>query len=146
MSTISEGNVYPEGDILDINLREDGTFEYDDWPEQPPPNYTAGDVVTTRKQARLSPDDVKELLSIAEQPDFQGAAETYPYPGPGVPTDVLERTVVTYIHGGKMKQVLLDNYSPESPKAAYPASLKKLLWRVHELKVKAAGKDYLYTY
>src|SRR5436309_362889 len=102
MSTISEGNVYPEGDILDINLREDGTFEYDDWPEQPPPNYTAGNVVTTRKQARLSPDDVKELLSIAEQPDFQGAAETYPYPGPGVPTDVLERTVVTYIHGGKM--------------------------------------------
>src|SRR5947209_2572369 len=67
ISTDSEGNVYPTGDILDFSLREDGVFEYDDWPEQPPPNYMTGNVVTIRKQARLSPDDVKELLSIAEQ-------------------------------------------------------------------------------
>jgi hypothetical protein len=128
------------------NLRQDGTFEYDDWPEQAQPTYTAGNVVITRKQARLSSDEVKELVSIAEQPDFQTAAETYLYPGPGVPTDVLSKTVVTYIHGGGMKQIVINNYSPRSPSEAYPASLKRLLRRVHELKVKATGKDYLSTY
>src|SRR5437588_92589 len=78
ISTDSYGPVYPkEGDILNISLREDGVFEYDDWPEQAQPTYTAGNVAITRKQARLGLDDVKELMRIAERPDFQNAAETY---------------------------------------------------------------------
>lgn len=137
---IMGGQVYPkDGTLLSLRLYEDGRFEYDDYPEQGSAGGEFGHVAVTRKEASLSKDDVSGLVELAEQPDFQQAEESYPYPGPPLPDSIIKQTI-TYRQGGREKKIVVFNYSPQHPKAHYPASLMKLMAEVDELKARAIGK------
>jgi hypothetical protein len=137
---IMGGQVYPQdGKLLSLRLYENGRFDYDDYPEPGSAGGEFGHVVITRKQASLSKDDVRRLMELAEQPDFQRAEGSYPYPGPPLPDSIIKQTII-YRRGGREKQIAVFNYSPQHPKAHYPASLMILMAEVDELKARAIGK------
>jgi hypothetical protein len=142
--TNASGMVYPkEGDILNFRLYESGRFEYDDYPNQDPPRVTTRNVVITKKEAKLNTDEVKELINLAEQPDFLAAKENYPRLRPHV--DDQWTTIIIFTHQGQRKRISAVDFwdmlhYPED-KAKYPTSMAKLLEKVRELKAKAIAKS-----
>ena len=142
--TDASGMVYPkEGEILDFRLYKSGRFEYDDYPNQDPPRVTTRNVIITKKDAKLSADDVKELINLAEQPDFLAAKENYPRLRPHVDDQWITKIIFT--HQGRTKKISAGDfwdmlYYPED-RAKYPSSMVKLLERVKDLKAQAIGKS-----
>ena len=142
--TEARGSVYPkEGDILQMRLFESGRFEYDDFPDYNPPKFTSRNVSVTRKEAKLSPEDVKELISLAEQPDFLSAKEYYPTLHQH--TDTSWITKINFTYKDKEKRIVAINFWDtqyyKEDKSKYPPSMVELLERVEELKAKAVGKS-----
>ncbi|MDQ3753418.1 MAG: hypothetical protein M3371_01635 [Acidobacteriota bacterium] len=138
--TTASGMVYPkEGDILNFRLYESGRFQYDDYPDQNLSGVITQNVVITNKEAKVSADDVRELISLAEQPDFLAAKESYP----GLHPHIDDESIITIIftHHGRRKKILAvdfwDMLSYPEDRAIYPVSMVRLLERVEELKVKA---------
>jgi hypothetical protein len=102
--TNARGMVYPkEGDILDFCLYESGRFEYDDYPDQDPPRIMTSSVVITKKEAKVSPDDVRELITLAEQPDFLAAKENYPRLHPHIDDQWI--TTIIFTHQDRRKKI-----------------------------------------
>lgn len=143
--TTAAGNIYPkEGELLDMRLYESGRFEYDDYPDYNPPHTRTGNISITRKEGGLNPEDVKELVSLASQPDFLSAKEHYPRMQSGV-TDIVWNTTVRFTHRGHVKEIYAEyfwtSYNSKEDRSKYPPSMVKLLGRVEELKAKAIGKQ-----
>jgi hypothetical protein len=152
--TTASGMVYPkEGDLLDMRLYESGRFEYDDYPEQKPPTYFSPPI--TRKESRLNPEDVRNLINLAEQPDFLSAEEKYPGILPHIDDQWV--TTIKFTYNGREKIITAVNLwdfryaevdSAPAPymeklrkKVKYPPSLLKLFVLANELKAKTIGKS-----
>lgn len=142
ITTIDISGFPKVGDILQMRLYEDGHFEYDDFPDYDPPKITDYNVVIIKKEATLSPEDVKELVDLAEQPDFLSAKEYYSSLTQHL--DTSSTTKIKYKHKDKEKKIVADNIWDtqyvEEIRSKYPPSLLKLLVRVEELKGKAIGR------
>jgi hypothetical protein len=139
--THARGPVYPkEGDILDMRLYESGRFEYDDYPETPSPTLNA--IQVTRKEARLSESETRELIDLAGQPDFLAAKNSYPAFRQHI--DDEWTTIVHFTHRGHDKRITVVNYDDirhyPSVRSNYPVSLVSLIERARDMKAKAAGK------
>ena len=138
--THASGEVYPkEGDFLAMRLYESGRFEYDSYPPQDPPKVTIDNVTITKKEAKLSPEDVKELISLAEQPDFLSAQDKYPSLHQHI--DDTWITTIKFTYQGREKKIVAVNFWDirDFPKdqSKYPPSMVKLLERAYEFKAKA---------
>jgi hypothetical protein len=140
ITTNASGMVYPrEGDILDMRLYESGRFEYDDYPNQDPPKITSANVIITRKESKLNADSVRELIGLAEQPDFLAADDEYPPIQRGV--DSQFRKTILFTHRGRQKKIVVVDYGSDDgisdAKSRYPASLLQLVRKVYALKAEA---------
>lgn len=123
---------------------ESGRFEYDDFPDYNPPVASSRNVVVKRKEAKLSSEDIKELMDLMSKPDFLSAKDEYPEPYPGQSRDTEWVTKIKFRHENEEKNIVAVNfwgtqYNPEI-KSKYPPSMVKLLERVEELKAKAIGR------
>jgi hypothetical protein len=139
--TNARGPVYPkEGDILDMRLYDSGRFEYDDYPLRPSP--TLDPVQITRKEARLSESETRELIDLAGQPDFLAAKDTYPPYSQHI--DDAWTTIIRFTHGGNVKTITVVNFDDirhyPNLRSTYPASMVKLIERAREMKARATGK------
>ncbi|MDT5123204.1 MAG: hypothetical protein QOC96_2686 [Acidobacteriota bacterium] len=142
--THASGVVYPkQGDLLDMRLYESGRFEYDDYPDQPPPDTLPSQVTVTKKEAKLNPEDVKELIGLAEQPDFLSAKDNYPGLHPH--TDDEWITTIKFMYQGREKKIVVVNLWDirdfPNDRSKYPPSMVKLFERALELKAKAIRKS-----
>lgn len=140
VSTTSE-MVYPKGDILIMRLYQSGRFEYDDYADNPPNTRNA---TTVRKENKLKPQDVIELITLAKQPDFLSAEEIYSEPRPHSHIDAFVSTKITFNYDGQTKKIEAENFwdilfFPEA-RIEYPPSMIKLLERAREMKTAAIGK------
>ena len=138
------GMLYPrEGDILQMRLSESGRFEYDDFLDYDHPRVTSRNVVIRRKEAKLSPEETRELIDLAEQPGFLSAKKEYPTFNPRS-GDAFSITKIKFTYKGKEKQIVAHNFWDtqfnKELKLNYPQSMVKLLERVEELKAKAIGR------
>ncbi|HEX8746727.1 MAG TPA: hypothetical protein VF717_05960 [Pyrinomonadaceae bacterium] len=81
--------------------------------------------VITKSEKQLEPDEVAELISLAEQPDFLQAQSEYVT----IVQDNGSHTTITYSNKGREKKVMVSNYNAGSSeaKAKIPASVMKLL-------------------
>jgi hypothetical protein len=141
--TTASGAVYPkEGDILQMRLFADGHFEYDDFPDYNPPEASSRNVSVTKKEAKLTVEQVNELILLAKQPDFLAAQEKYESFYQGYDSNWV--TKVKFKHQGVTKEIVADNfwgtqYHPKL-KSKYPPSMVRLLKRVEELKAESIGR------
>ena len=135
---------YPkDGDILQMRLFKDGRFEYDDFPDYDPPRATGRNVTITKKEARLTEDDVKELIALATSPNFLSSKEKYESMRGRL--DDWYITKISFQRGSIRKAITAVNfwdtqYSPEFKKN-YPSSLVQLLEQVEQMKAKATGRQ-----
>jgi hypothetical protein len=86
----------------------------------------------TRCETQLEAEEVAELTSLAEQPDFLNAQPEYVIK---TVQDNPSYTTIIYRKEGREKKVRIDNYDETSAaeKAKLPPSLVKLLERVRGL-------------
>lgn len=145
--TTAKGMVYPkEGDLLDMRLYKSGRFEYDDYPDINPPKVTSENASITRKEAKLAPEQVKELISLAEQPDFISAKEEYPSLYYRVDDEWI--TTIKFTYQGREKKVIAVNFTDvvynQERRRFYPPSVVKLFVRAEELKSKVTGEASKY--
>lgn len=139
----ASGMVYPkEGDILEMRLHVSGVFEYDDYPAQNPPENMAGKVKITKKAAKLTTEEVNELLNIARQPDFLAGKSDYASLHPHV--DDRWTITIRYSYEGKEKTIKAINFWDDrttKDRAKYPPSMVNLLERTYALKNEAIKRD-----
>ena len=146
---LQEGASQPDPVLLDISrrgigmgprrrplyfrLNEGGRLEYEVFSKTEPgsPKY-----VLARKEIQLSEAVVKELIGLAERPDFLDASGEYPRLRIMKDSGIV--TTIVYRRQGLEKKVVIVNYDPQHPRAEsyYPASLRRLLARVDELRPK----------
>lgn len=143
VTTTAQGSVYPkEGDILQIRLFQNGRFEYDDFPDYNPPQTTSKNVVVTKKESYLSQEFTKELINLAEQPDFLSAEEKYDSLHQHIDTNWT--TKIIFVNQGRQRTITVVNfwdtqYCTED-KSKYPQSMVALLEKVELFKAKAIGR------
>jgi hypothetical protein len=128
-------------DLLEVRLYESGRFEFDDYPGEYLPREMPNNIV--RKVEKLNPEELKELVSLAEQPDFLSARFAYPayhiIPPPLLNWD----TTIRFIYVGQEKKFIILNiwdilHSDDRP-LYLPQSAVKLLKRIREIKAKVGG-------
>lgn len=80
--------------------------------------------VLMTEEKRLEPEEIAEVISWAEQPDFLNAEPEYIV----TTIDSPQRITITYANNGKEKRILLANFhrGDAAQKARVPASVLKL--------------------
>ena len=134
------GMVYPEAEILELRVYQNGRVEYDSYPDQENaffnPRYWF-----PRQHAKLSRSEAAELIGLAEQNDFLSAKEKYEAGYPHI--DDEWKTTIKYSNGGREKQIVAINFwdarRPEDA-AKYPESMVTLLKKVKALRSKLTGR------
>ena len=118
---------------LRFRLYDSGRLEYEVFSKTDPGSTK---YVLMRKELQLSAAIVKELIGLAEQPDFLGAPAQYPLLRRMKDSGIV--TTVKYTRQGREKKILIKNYDPLHPRAKsyYSASLIRLLERTGELRPK----------
>lgn len=117
-----EGMILPGEEQVYFRLYKSGLLEYQTLPDM------------TMHKGRISDQDAREIIQIAEQSDFLNSLEEYS--ALKKLRDATLTTTIIYTNNGKSKRIVIRNYQHDHPQAEsyYPLSLRKLLRRVVELR------------
>jgi|GEM_PF-4059330 len=142
--TTALGPAYPkEGDILELRLYGDGTFQYDDFPDYDPPRSTSRNVTIKLSEGRLNESDVKELLQLCAHDDLMEAKDEYQSSSQHFDTKWITSVQCKTPKGTKtIKAVnIWDTQHDSSLSSQYPPSLIQLLEEAEKFKGIAIGRE-----
>lgn len=120
---------------LHFRLYQSGLVEYEVRPRYDAQAGAANQRLLLKK-ARVSAEDVAEIIRLGEQADFQAAKSEYPVFR--IWTDSGLKTTIVFTHKGREKKIVVKNYRADDSQnsSRYPASLIRMLAKADELRPK----------
>jgi hypothetical protein len=103
-----QGMTYPQGKVLDIRPYQSGRVEYDVYPPQHDYVLFRFRYWFPRTCRYITPNQVAELVALAEQPDFLAAQDEYPPAINGADSEF--RTFITFNRSSLQKNIVLVDY------------------------------------
>ena len=134
------GMVYPKAEILELRVYQNGRVEYDVYPPWKDSLFNLGYWFPMR-HSKLSSSEVKELIVLAEQPDFLSARESYE--AGYMHIDDSWKTTIKFAYRGQERKITAINFwdiTRPQDSSEYPASMVSLLKKVRGLRVKLTGQ------